>query len=363
MVKDYSIAMAKSGHDVTILVLNNSPESPNESAVAAAGVPIISLGIKSIGGSPGSAARRLCRAVDSYYGICNHLSDYLINKKPDVLHFHLPLAKYVAHEQKKLCGTKLFYTCHSEPKIYFEKRGIDGRIDAVALRHLVNHANLHLIAIHDEMASDLSRRFGTQAKVVRNPVDLSRFNQYKGVRDRSRENLGIARDAFVVGHVGRFSSVKNHAWLVKVFSRVAELNNKALLLMIGDGEEKTRVEEDLCRRGLEGRFRILSNRSDVPALLAAMDVFCFPSKWEGYPISVLEAQAVGVRCVVSDRITTDVFVTEGNSRLSLMGSVDLWAEEVLGKSSFTFQPDPGNMMNDYNLDNVIKSILSLYEQD
>jgi glycosyltransferase involved in cell wall biosynthesis len=138
----------------------------------------------------------------------------------------------------------------------------------------------------------------------------------------------------VVGHVGRFHPQKNHSFLVNVAQRIAARRQDAYFLLIGDGALRETTHNQVRQQGLDDRFVFTGDRTDVPDLLQAMDVFCFPSLYEGLPNALLEAQAVGLPCVVSDRITGETTAIESQvSQLPIDLSPDRWADRVIEMSA------------------------------
>jgi glycosyltransferase involved in cell wall biosynthesis len=146
-----------------------------------------------------------------------------------------------------------------------------------------------------------------------------------------RRQLGIPPDAFVIGHVGRFDPVKNHAFLIEVMAEVARREPAAVLLLVGDGPTRRRTEELVAARGLSERVVFAGARSDVPELMrAAMDVLVLPSTEEGLGIVGLEAQAAGIWCLFSDRVPREVSVVPELTRfLALDRSTSTWASALL----------------------------------
>ncbi len=166
-------------------------------------------------------------------------------------------------------------------------------------------------------------------KFVPNAVDLERFHADEGKRREYREALGL-EGKFVVGHVGRMQEAKNHMFLLDVFARVHGEEPDSALLLVGDGELRGALREWAQQLGVSNAVYMTGNRNDVPELLGAMDVFAFPSLWEGLPVTLIEAQAAGLPCVISDRISTDVDVSELVRRLPI-DDAGRWAAELLEK--------------------------------
>jgi glycosyltransferase involved in cell wall biosynthesis len=148
--------------------------------------------------------------------------------------------------------------------------------------------------------------------------------------DRLRAALGIPAGSAVLGHVGRLAPVKNQRFLLRVFGRFRQAFAHARLLLIGDGPDRTAIEREVERLGLAGTVHVLGARTDVPELLrGVIDVFLLPSRHEGLPLSLIEAQLAGRRCIVSDAVTDEAVVRdELVVRLPLDGAEDVWVRHV-----------------------------------
>ena len=163
---------------------------------------------------------------------------------------------------------------------------------------------------------------------IPNAIDANRFRYNEAVRKEVREQLGI-QDKFVIGHVGRFGFMKNHTYLVDIFAELCKQREDMALVLIGKGEEEANIHEKLTRLGIEDKVIFLGNRFDVERYYQAFDYFVFPSTFEGLPGSVAEAQAAGLHCLISDRITREVALTDLVSYRSIEEEPRIWAEEIL----------------------------------
>ena len=173
--------------------------------------------------------------------------------------------------------------------------------------------------------------FGTDNfAVLNNAIDTAAYAYDEKTAEEVRAELGIGPEAFVVGHVGRFSVPKNHNFLIQIFAQVLKRRPEARLLLVGDGELRQSIEEKVCELGIEENVIFTGVRTDVPRLLQIMDVFLFPSLYEGFGIVAIEAQAVGIPCVISDTIPTDCDLTKQILRLSLEDTPENWAHKVCG---------------------------------
>lgn len=145
-----------------------------------------------------------------------------------------------------------------------------------------------------------------------------------------RAELGIPADAFVIGHVGRFMEQKNHDFIIEVAAEVVRKIPEARLLLLGSGPLQAAIKEKAERLGIERNTIFAGIRRDVVRLLSTMDAFLFPSLWEGMPLSIVEAQAAGIPCFVSDVISTESYAVKPLlTPLSLSCSASVWAERIL----------------------------------
>jgi glycosyltransferase involved in cell wall biosynthesis len=157
-------------------------------------------------------------------------------------------------------------------------------------------------------------------------IDTERFSN-PPEREEMRRQLGIPANARVVGHVGRFVDVKNHAKIIVIAKELCA-DPSVHFLLLGDGPLRPQVEAEIAAAGLTQRFTLTGNRPDVPQVLqSAMDVFVFPSKYEGLPIALMEAQLAGLSCVASDAITPESALNpEMVQWISLSAPTSAWAD-------------------------------------
>lgn len=170
--------------------------------------------------------------------------------------------------------------------------------------------------------------FGREAQVIPNAIDVDRFRYREEVRCELREKLGL-KDKFVIGHVGRFGFMKNHAFLIDVFDKLCKMRDNMALVLIGKGEEEANVRKKLEELGLQDKVLFVGNVFDVERYYQIFDYFVFPSVFEGLPGSVVEAQAAGLRCMISDTITREVVLTDLVECRSISEDASLWAEAIL----------------------------------
>lgn len=168
-----------------------------------------------------------------------------------------------------------------------------------------------------------------RVKVFPNAIDLSPYEDLPALKAKLRARLDLPEGATVIGHIGRFSPQKNHAFLLSAFAAYRRRDPGACLLLIGDGPYRSQVESMAAGHGLNGAVRFLGVRKDIPELLGAMDLFLLPSLYEGLGIVLIEAQAAGVPCLASDRVPQEADLGLGlMKRLPLEAVEAEWAAQI-----------------------------------
>lgn len=164
--------------------------------------------------------------------------------------------------------------------------------------------------------------------IINNGVDTEILKNSAMKREAYREDYGLSNSP-VFGHVARFIPVKNHEFLVEIFNEIVRKMPNAQLFLLGDGPDRPKIEKMVKDLQLEKNVHFLGVREDISELLAAMDVFIFPSKKEGLPVSVVEAQAVGLPVLLSDGVTETAAILPSTTRASLSEGATAWANRAL----------------------------------
>lgn len=161
-----------------------------------------------------------------------------------------------------------------------------------------------------------------------NAIDCKKFDYDPVMRRKIREELGIS-DYYVIGHVGRFHYAKNHEYLIRVFAALCKRSvGKYVLLLLGEGEKMEEIRHLARELGVEDKVCFAGNRSNVYDYYQAMDYFVYPSRYEGLPGTVLEAQVSGLRCLISDSICEEVAVTELVHTMGIGQEPERWADYI-----------------------------------
>lgn len=168
--------------------------------------------------------------------------------------------------------------------------------------------------------------------VLKNAISVSDFSYQETIRKQKRAELHL-QSQFTVGHVGRFAYQKNHEFLIDIFYELCKIHPNSVLLLIGDGECKEKIKKKVDHLSLASKVKFLGVRSDIAELLQAMDVFVFPSHYEGLPLAVIESQAAGLPTFVSEGIPPMAQVTNLLIYMNLSDSPEKWAKNILDSRS------------------------------
>lgn len=202
--------------------------------------------------------------------------------------------------------------------------------------------------------------------ILRNAINVRRFSYNTEKRMEMRRLFGLKDNEYVVGHIGKFMEAKNHPFLIELFAKYHVSHPLSRLLLVGDGEMRPLVEAAIKKNNVMDCVVLAGLRSDIPDVLQAMDVFLFPSIYEGMPLSVIEAQSSGLPCIVSDAVTKLINIGCDVVQLSLNKGTDYWAEylgntnyqlsrEERCKRNFEFITEAG-----YNIETEADNLMRIY---
>lgn len=166
-----------------------------------------------------------------------------------------------------------------------------------------------------------------RVKIIHNAIDAGRFTYDKRKRELIRAELGL-KEELVLGHVGRFDWQKNHPYLIAVFDSLCKSGQDVALLLLGEGPHREEIREKCRQLGIGEKVRFLGNQKRPEDYYQAMDIFLLPSFYEGLPGVLVEAQAAGLRCFVSDTVTREAKITDLVTYLSIEQPAQVWADQI-----------------------------------
>lgn len=245
------------------------------------------------------------------------------NDKFDIVHCHFNSLSYITP-----CIIALKY--NNKVIVHSRNAGCLKSLKTKIL-HKINYYRMLKLNITRVAVSDLAGRwmFGKKKFIVlNNGIDIKKYKFSYDSRKKIREEMKIGEDQEVIIHVGAFRKQKNHEFLIQVFSEYNKLHRNSILLLIGEGELKTKVLEMAQKFNIEKNCIFMGNRKDINEVLSAADKFIFPSLYEGFPNALLEAETSGLLCIVSDTITNQVIVQDIAYKVSLRASIEEWVANL-----------------------------------
>ncbi|MGH2075730.1 glycosyltransferase family 1 protein [Aerococcus urinaeequi] len=211
-----------------------------------------------------------------------------------------------------------------------------------------------------------------KVKILKNGITLENYEFDEIRRKNNRKKLNIDEETLVVGHVGRFTYAKNHEFLIDIFEEIHKKNANSKLLLVGDGELRMKIEEKLRNKRVDDNTLLTGVTTKVPEYLEIMDIMIFPSRYEGLPLSVVEAQASGLKSIISNNITDEVLITDLAFAMSINNPASEWAKEALKLKSSTRRHLEVNKVKEAGFDikdtagkliNIYKSALKDVEEE
>lgn len=225
------------------------------------------------------------------------------------------------------------------------------------IRYGVKFSNVN-IACSKQAGQYLFRK--NDYTIINNAIDYSKYTYKDTIREHLRKQFKL-EDKFVIGHTGRLTAQKNQEFLIDIFLKIKEKKDNAHLLLIGEGEDRNKLERKINDYNLEKAVTFLGSRKDIDNLLQVIDLFIFPSLYEGLGISLLEAQAASLICFCSETIPKEVDISGNVHFLSLKKSSKEWGEYILNIMEIPNKRTPNIQLNkNYDIKNNSKVLLNLY---
>lgn len=242
-----------------------------------------------------------------------------------VIHSHLSeIGYFLCREAKKQQVPTVICHAHSS------KMNIDLKAPfRWYWKHAIRHMITHQYTCSKEAALWL---FGKKQKAIQmnNAVDTSKFQFNREIREKIRERLGL-QDKIVLGHVGSFYKVKNHQFLIKVLAELKKSQENVVLVLVGKGKLEEKIKLQAKALGVEQDVIFLGVREDISDLMQAFDLFLFPSLYEGLPVTLIEAQATALNCLVSENVSRAADMKSELVEFLPIKQPDLWITPIQRK--------------------------------
>ena len=258
-----------------------------------------------------------------YKGNCQALAKIFEEGNYQIVHSHLDAGSYHILKIAKKCGIKI-RIAHSHNTDFLTNSYV-GRIINQWFKK-----KLPLVANYRFACSSLAKEwlFGTtlDCEIVKNAIDLNKYQFSEQERKYFRTELGIEEDDIVLGHIGRFDYQKNHLFLLEIFSELVKKNERYKLLLIGDGFLREQIEDMISAYQLESSVILAGYVQNAEKYYNVFDMFLLPSLFEGLGIVAIEAQANGLPCILADTVPEEAEVGANVFKIPLIESE--WVQAI-----------------------------------
>lgn len=276
-------------------------------------------------------------------------------------HYHTnSLANITAIKAAKKEGMKnIIIHAHSSYANKGKIQKIHDYIHRINQKYIM-HSNIVCIAVSNDAAIWLFGKNNHKVKIINNGINYGAYLPSLNDRKIIREKYNIDNDSLVIGHVGNFLKVKNHKFLIEVFKEIKLIENQSILLLLGDGILKNEIQDLVKKEGLEDSVLFLGNVPEVSSYLNSMDVFIFPSIFEGLGMSVIEAQVNGLPVLLSSTLPNEVKISPSFVKLELKKGAKEWAKAAINLISPNRIEQKGYLNNKFDINNTMREIVELY---
>ncbi len=279
----------------------------------------------------------------------------------DIIHIHDPfLISFfgIIKKMKSINGPKIIVHAHSTKYSDHLIGGLRNRLLYLPFKWETDA----IFACSEKAGLSLfGKDYQKNGCVISNAIDLTVFKRNDEYRKEIRDEFGL-KNQFVIGHVGNFIRTKNHVFIINVFLECLNILPNSVLVLVGTGTYRQKIEMLCKEKNISDKVVFTGVRKDVHKLMNAFDVFFFPSIYEGFGITLIEAQATGLPCVYSSSIplVTNV-IKEQNTILNLSDDKIAWARSILtSKRNDNFDYAESITKAGFNIDVEAKKLIEKY---
>jgi glycosyltransferase involved in cell wall biosynthesis len=310
--RTYSKLSRTGSFDVTLLVLSKTNPIETIEKLQESNVKVIT--VPSINKNP----LMYCMKINK-----------IINKEFDIVHFHTDswVNFFPIKVASKRRISKIYVQSHNSSSERVNRSVLKRQMQKIGKANY-NKWVTRKMAVSEEAGEWM---FGkdTDVEIIPNPVDVNKFKFSTENRNKIRKEFNISNSTILFGNIARFDTQKNPLFLISIFSKIYKENANAKLFMLGAGELKQKVIDKIKKENLEDAVIIKDWTNRVEEYYSAIDEIIFPSLYEGFPLSLIEAQAAGVPIIYSDSVTKRVEIVSNVVPFSLDKNAQEWAEKAI----------------------------------
>ena len=302
--------------------------------------------------------------VSPYENTSKYISDLteVFKKgKYDIVHSHTNALSYLSLKAAKKAKVPVRIAHSHNSSIKLEQ----GRLLKNIYKILLKQNATHFFACNEVSGKFL---FGEKEYnngnvfLISNAIEVDKFKYNKKNRIKKRKELEFEQDDLVIGHVGRFVMQKNHEFILELFKAIHDKIPNSKLLLCGQGPLMTEIRDSAFGMGIYDDIKFVGQVNDVEKYYQAMDVFVLPSFYEGFPLTLVEAQAAGLLCLASTDVGSGSVLLNSTSLLSLSSPIKIWKKQILDSIKNFERVDTSNIIKEkgYDISSEVKKLESKY---
>lgn len=335
-------------YDITIMLVSPNVNHDDELAQE-----LIDSGIKIV---------KLSENIGGYIQKYKFIKEFLKDNRFDIVHSHTMFFSGFVMLAAKECGVKVRVS-HSHATKWNRKENLFFKAYKNFTRFLINTCSTHLLSCSTQSGIYLygKKSFEKRGQIITNGIDTKKYAYNEKARTEIRDEFSIKDMEILVGHIGSIYYIKNQTFLIEVFAKMLEQNSEMKLLLVGEEFDGDPVRKKIKEYNLNDKVTFAGRRNDITKIVQAMDIMIFPSLFEALPVSLIEAQASSLPCLISDSVTNEVKFNENVEFLSLNENAKVWADkafELLKTDRSTVKTE--NLTKFYDISYVIKELNRIY---
>ncbi|MFD0829849.1 glycosyltransferase family 1 protein [Neobacillus sp. M.A.Huq-85] len=261
-----------------------------------------------------------------HFGYIKELKNFLTeNNHYKIIHAHMDKMSGLVLREANKAGIPIRIS-HSHNTS--SEGGIASKIYKWYAGKAIRSNATNLFACSKTAAKWLFKNNTNPIHIIKNGIECEKFSFSQETREEVRTELNFKNNQLVLGHVGRFNHQKNHGFLIHLFEKYHKINPNSVLILIGDGPLRLDIQKKVEKLKLEDHVKFMGVRNDIHRLLHAFDLFIFPSLHEGLPVSLIEAQAAGLKCLISENISREVDMGIHLVEFLPINDTNIWLEKI-----------------------------------
>lgn len=280
----------------------------------------------------------------------------------DIVHSHVMFYNGLIMLGAKQCGVPKRVS-HSHGIKWNRAENLPFKIYRHFMRLLINSCATDKLACSTQAGEYMygKKEYEKSGFFLANGVETDKFSANNDFRSEKRKEFGIKNKELLIGHIGTIYKIKNQTFLIEIFAEMLKTNPDSRLLLVGEEVERDKAEEKARHFNVLDKIIFAGCRNDIPQLLQAMDIMIFPSLFEGLPVSLIEAQASRLPCLISDRVTSEVKYNKNVDFLPLEKSPAEWAGRAFELLKIPREAvDISSLIKDYDINKVADKLDKIY---